>query len=339
MDPADNLPRPSASETYGSNNFPVASDTYVASDFVLFNHFITSTSLCLSLRSQNEAIFPWKTALPTLAPMYPYLLHEVLAVAAIHLHHLHPDDPANYLRIACDHQAKALRQFRDALSPQHAEHQAHALFACSALMSNYYFAAFDDPASLLFNQDPSGPPAWILPIRGCSTLVRQLKNRMFDNSSWTALIGSLSSWSDTAPSHEMLESDREIQSLESRLDELSPCEGQLSLYNEDFQLLKRCFRISKKAEDGSSKIAAMIFAATVSDEFLHDMSERKRPEALAIMAFWCVLLSRLDPKCWLRNESVPQTILSVIESHLSADYLECIQWAVRQIRSSSTKVT
>lgn len=100
----------------------------------------------------------------------------MLAVAAIHLHRLHPNDPENYQRIAQDHQARTLGQFRIALSSQNADKEASALFACSALIPNYYFAAFDDPASLLFNADPLGPPEWILPIRGCAALVGEFNN-------------------------------------------------------------------------------------------------------------------------------------------------------------------
>ncbi|KAK1515341.1 uncharacterized protein CCOS01_13534 [Colletotrichum costaricense] len=276
----------------------------------------------------------WKSDLPNLAPKFPYLLHEVLAVSAIHLHHLYPSSSINYQRVAWGHQAKAFSQFRDALSPEVAAHQVHALFACSALMSNYYFASFEDPSSLLFNSDPSGPPEWIFPVRGCATLVRQLRGPLEASTSWTTLQSSLDTWADSPPSPERPEWEPEIESIEAKLSALSRRTDPRPLYEEDFQLLRKCFKIAGKAGDASCKVSAMMFGGAVSKEFLKDMTDRKRPETLVMMAFWCVLISRVDQRHWLRSESVPEAILGVIERHLPPEYLELIRWPAQQIRST-----
>ncbi|EQB53215.1 hypothetical protein CGLO_07095 [Colletotrichum gloeosporioides Cg-14] len=310
-------------------------DTFEASDFALFNHFLTTTLPCLALK--NEALLmSWKSDLPNLAPKFPYLLHEVLAVSAIHLHHLNPGSLINYQRVAWGHQAKAFSQFRDALSPEVAAHQVHALFACSALMSNYYFASFEDPSSLLFTSDPPGPPEWIFPVRGCATLVRQLRGPLEASTSWTTLQSSLDTLSGSPPSPEGPEWEPELQSMEAKLSalSLSPSKDSRPLYEEDCHLLRKCFKIAGKAGDASCKVSAMMFGGAVSDEFLKDMTECKRPETLVMMAFWCVLISRVNQRHWLRSESVPEAILGVIERHLPPEYLELIRWPAQQIRSA-----
>lgn len=329
-----NPPRHSlASKPIDSSSPSTSIDTFEASDFALFNHFLTTTLPCLALK--NEALLmSWKSDLPNLAPKFPYLLHEVLAVSAIHLHHLNPSSSINYQRVAWGHQAKAFSQFRDALSPEVAAHQVHALFACSALMSNYYFASFEDPSSLLFNSDPPGPPEWIFPVRGCATLVHQLRGPLEASTSWTALQSSLDTWSVSPPSPEGPEWEPELQSMEAKLRALSHGTDSKTLYEDDFQLLKKCFKIAGKAGDASCKVSAMMFGGAASEGFLKDMTERKRPETLVMMAFWCVLISRVNQRHWLRSGSVPEAILGVIEAHLPREYLELIRWPAQQIRSA-----
>ncbi|KAL3298819.1 integral membrane protein [Colletotrichum asianum] len=330
-------PADAEQQAYERNSSPSTFiDTFEASDFALFNHFLTTTLPCLALK--NEALLmSWKSDLPNLAPKFPYLLHEVLAVSAIHLHHLNPSSSINYQRVAWGHQAKAFSQFRDALSPEVAAHQVHALFACSALMSNSYFASFEDPSLLLFNSDPPGPPEWIFPVRGCATLVRQLRGPLEASTSWTALQSSLDTWSVSPPSPEGPEWEPELQSMEAKLSVLSHGTDPRPLY-EDFQLLRECFKIAGKAGDASCKVSAMMFGGAASEEFLKNLTERKRPETLVMMAFWCVLISRVNQRHWLRSDSVPEAILGVIEAHLPPEYLELIRWPAQQIRSSHIDV-
>ncbi|KAM5375392.1 hypothetical protein ACJZ2D_005953 [Fusarium nematophilum] len=255
----------------------------------------------------------------------------MLAVAAIHLHRLHPNDPANYQRVAQDHQARALSRFRVALASQGADKDASALFACSALISNYYFAAFDDPASLLFNTDPPGPPEWILPIRGCAALVGQFKDPLRASSMGPVLNTYGPFWKNAILPLEGCESDCQIQLLQTKLPVLMLDVVDRDMYDSALGILRRCFIISEQGGDATCKTAAMTFPSLVSNEFLKDMSCRKRPASLVIMAFWCVLLNRVDRKYWLRGDSVPRAILGVIKSHLAPEFLDLIQWPIQEV--------
>lgn len=84
------------------------------------------------------------------------------------------------------------------------------------------------------------------------------------------------------------------------------------IYDSALAILRRCFVISEQGNDTSRKTAAMTFPSLVSNDFLEEMSQKKHPAALVIMSFWCVLLNRLDPKYWLRDDSVPQAILALL---------------------------
>lgn len=314
----------------------VTGGLFTAMDFSLFHHFIVSTSSYLG--NDSDTPLPWKTGIPSIAPHHPYLLHEMLAVAAIHLHRSHPNDGKDYQRIAQDHQALALSQFRVALSSRDADEEASALLACSALMANYYFAAFDDPASLLFNTEELGPPEWILPIRGCAAIVGHFRDPLRAGSMGPVLNTYGPFWNNAILSPNGSESDLQIQVLQTKLTNLTLGDVNQDIYGSALRILRRCFMVSEQGGDTSLKTAAMTFPSLVSDEFLEEMCRRKRPAALVIISFWCVLLNRLDRKYWLRGDSVPRAILGVIKSHLPPDFLDLIQWPIREIGFDDSEV-
>ncbi len=102
----------------------------------LFRHYLNSTAALLTTSPASEIAL--HNPRPDLAPRYPYLRHETLAVAALHLSYLVPQHGKEYLRIATEHQSKALRLFRAALQDQTPE-MAVPMFVCSAMFTTFYF--------------------------------------------------------------------------------------------------------------------------------------------------------------------------------------------------------
>ncbi|KAJ3539924.1 hypothetical protein NM208_g5285 [Fusarium decemcellulare] len=249
----------------------------------------------------------------------------MLAVAAIHLHVSQPD-PGDYRRLAQDHHSQALAYFRAALSSPSAGNEALALFACSALMSTYYFAAFDDPSCLLFSSDSLMLPEWMLPVRGCAAVLCQFRDQLGKTDMEDLLKAYSRFWTDTPLHREECVWDSPLSTLQLRLRALVGHNSH-ALHEPALQLLRRCFVLSDQNPGLSSKaVAAMTFPSIVSVDFLEAVSKQKSPAALAIMAFWCVLLSKVEDKYWLREENVPRVILRVIISHVEDEYLDLIDW-------------
>lgn len=141
-------------------------DHFTLIDLELFHHFVTETAVMTT----EDSLSPWFTEVPKMAVKHPYLMHELIAVAA--LHKAQTDKSRPYARLATEHQAQALPLFREELAAHNAEN-ASALFAFSALFTRYTFAFAPDTRTILFNEDPPGPPNWVFPIRGASALVKQ----------------------------------------------------------------------------------------------------------------------------------------------------------------------
>lgn len=270
-----------------------------------------------------------------MAPRYPYLLHEILALAAIHLRCLRPDDAVDYQQVAREHHNTALSGFRDALGSPNGLAEAPALFACSALIVNFYFTDAKDPASLLFRHDPPGPPDWMFPIRGCKALLQQFPGGLRSGPMGDMLKSYMGPWPHGVEPFPFVasESDEQVQLLGKRLSELvSPDE--LAIAAPIVFELRRSFTISEQGRGIARKSAALAFPANLPAEFLDELSVRKRPYALVIMAFWCVLLNRIERKWWLRGGCIVKDMLGVIESVIPPEYKALIQWPIDEVGSS-----
>ncbi|KAJ9148245.1 hypothetical protein NKR23_g5151 [Pleurostoma richardsiae] len=324
------VPSSSASPPSPPASPPQPHETFSISDFALFHHFTTSTSSLIA----NEPPYssPWKTGVPALATQYPFLLHEVLALAAVHLSQLNPSKSAYYLRVAGEHQAFALSLFRAALAAGIGDGDAaEPLFACSALFVSYYFAVAPDPAALLFSTDPPGPPEWMLPLRGCTELVRCYKRSITDGpmgnlmSDYIAVLRAPTSGG----------ADAHIDGLRDGLAALSGDWSEGGVLLPVLDKLRTCFALSDSdSGDGvSNKTATFMFAATVPARFV-DMLGEKSPGALVVMAFWCVLLHRINRRWMLYGADRASEMLDLIESLLSPRFREMIRWPLEVVKST-----
>lgn len=98
------------------------------------HHYSSSTSGNLpSIRPEAQAL--WSSYIPQQAIKHPFLMHGILALAALHLAYLHPDSATKYLQLGDGHQAVALQKFRTILSSDIDPQLADALFALSSVTS------------------------------------------------------------------------------------------------------------------------------------------------------------------------------------------------------------
>ena len=87
------------------------------------------------LGAREEVIHLWRDYIPQQALEHPFLMHGLLAYAALHLAYLKPGSSFKYLRLCDKHQAIALQKFRSILSAPVEPEYADSLFALSATLS------------------------------------------------------------------------------------------------------------------------------------------------------------------------------------------------------------
>ncbi|KAH0433370.1 DUF814 domain-containing protein [Colletotrichum camelliae] len=108
-------------------------------DLELMHHYSTKTSLTMPRSSDASNV--WQFEVPKLGLTYMFLMHEVLAISALHLGHLHPEQREFYALHASQHQNDAIAGMRETLA-QITPDNCHPLFAGSSLLLISAFATF-----------------------------------------------------------------------------------------------------------------------------------------------------------------------------------------------------
>lgn len=96
-------------------------------------HHYTTVLSALGVREKVAHL--WRYYIPQQALNHKFLLHGLLAFAALHLAYLNPDSSNKYIRLCDKHQGVAVERFRSILSSPFDPELADALFALSAILS------------------------------------------------------------------------------------------------------------------------------------------------------------------------------------------------------------
>ncbi|GAQ07472.1 protein RTM1 [Aspergillus lentulus] len=137
------FPSISHGDTFGSFLERVAEAAYIAQEWSsqdpeLMHHFTLHTSKSLARRQQMQDT--WQIAFPTLAYSNEFLMHGILALSALHLAHLKPENHSRYITSSRFHISLGLRSFRRILTSPTTDNCC-ALFAFSSLIMVYVYAS------------------------------------------------------------------------------------------------------------------------------------------------------------------------------------------------------
>jgi hypothetical protein len=94
-----------------------------------------ATTVCDIVGVREDLIYLWRDYIPQQAIKHPFLMHGILALAALHLAYLQPSSSARQLQTCDKHQTIALEQFRTILSSPVDPQLADARFALAAILA------------------------------------------------------------------------------------------------------------------------------------------------------------------------------------------------------------
>ncbi|KAI1798776.1 hypothetical protein F4811DRAFT_162646 [Daldinia bambusicola] len=306
---------------------PYEEPSFSFTDFGLFQHFIKATSIAQA--DDSPSITVWRETIPDLATQHPYLLHEILAVAALHVRSANSEQARLLERIATEHQARAIPLFREALAISSAE-TAPALFACSCLFIPYHFAAAKDAASLLFNEESGSLAEWLVLIHGTAAVTIE-HGASIMRSPLRALLGDLA---PPKPAEELAAdgpTDARLMQLYEQLP-LAEEEGgeDREAYEQAMYRLRVSFYLSDLADTAlNRKNAALRFPPFVSRQRIGEGLAARRPAALILMAYWCVLLHRVEDRWWLKGRVKP--LLTKIEELVPEEHRHLVAWPMEEV--------
>lgn len=286
------------------------------------HQFATETYLSLCV-SESEKV-TWQKLVPRLALKHRYLMHGILSLASLHIATtLEAPQAAVYVDTGLEYHSRSLEPFRvaiDNLTPENCD----AVFAESVVTTaiNLSLAQF----TAVHGNESSMTENMVTAFE----LLQGVKKILTIGKSWIRLelFSKGDFWKDTSA-----ELDEDTLSALNRLSFLNEQtrsdrdDIQHGINRDVIDHLRHCFMKFSRSEDPAPVLA---WLGAVDNGFVHGI-RRKSPFPLLILAYWGVLLSKLDGKCWWAQNAGQALVSEILESLACKDQLweGCVGW-VRQ---------
>lgn len=307
-------------------SFPAAKsvfgDTWTA-DLELMHHFTVTT--CLTLPRADKLKQIWQVEVPKSGMNYPFVLHQILVVAALHLGHLRPNERQRFALHASRHQSEGvvgLRKTIANITPESCE----ALFSASTLLTLSAYATFSQPKGW--------PDAAVKPtigdiidifslVRGMNQLLTCCKEALYRGT--FSPIFELQP--QTGPTTLLAELVVQLESLRIQVSS----HGYEDILSREISWLiswiQRCSSTTNKPE----LRITMTWPIELSADYI-SLLHQKEPSALTLLAYYCVVVSATESATWY-TKSWSMNALRAITDCLDLIWAPHIAWPSSIIES------
>jgi hypothetical protein len=289
----------------------------------LLYNFITMTSFTLS---SNDVIkILWQTNAVKAGFTCDYVMLSILALSALHLTRLKPDQNQSFLAQAIALHQAALSKGSPALSNITTENgESLYLFA---MLTCFFALGRPREADQFLLEGDTGLAEWLVMFRGTRTVVECVDK--------TALqAGPLGPIFAAGSRRAQLQLSVPTQidhlwMLQHVINDTTANRDERTVYNSAIDQLQQAFNHvynQNTHQIESSDVFAWLYR--VSEEYLLLLGQRK-PEALAILAYYCVLLKKLDTIWWVNG--LGDHLISQTHKVLDEFHRLWITWPMREI--------
>ena len=285
----------------------------------LLHHFTTQTCFTLSDRSASHEL--WRVNAPQVAFQHDCLMRGILAVSALHLSELRPDRKDHFSQVAVRQQDAALGSFRPMMSSMD-QTNCDAFFGLSSLIVVYGFAAPKASDSLgLFNYSGDDSDEWLPLIRGVNSIILNVWPYIKQGQ----LSGLLHDHQQEPPHTDLPEILKDqLTHLDAFCENAAEGSEAVSAYKQALEFLTMCFtRMNNRPLYECEVSIAFLWPVMVPQEYISLLNSRK-PEALIILAHYCIILHHLDYYWWMRGWA--RHIIENIQNELVDDLQSWVQW-------------
>jgi hypothetical protein len=298
-------------------------------DLKLMHHWTTNASLKTPVSSIAHQIY-FQDDLPRMAPRFPCLLHQILALSALHFAYLHPGVSSEYSVRAFQHQNMAIGSMRDALSSGVTRANSTAIYMTSALLVASQFTS-----RLNNDMRSSCPLAALLEIislvRGMSA-VKKLATQHLSSHPLQHLFLS-SPLPSGATAFARLMEDKILALREKLAASTEIGEGDKTIAAAGIQSLLG----SLKAANGPSIALTMELRVVfgwllgMTSEFV-GMLQDHQPATLVVLSYYCVCLQAAQSSCWFLGGWATELVKFISVSLANTPWTELISWPLEEIR-------
>ena len=299
------------------------------------------TSTCIATNQKAEVTSRIQIVTPSLALEFPFLMHGILSMAAVHLSRLRPSRDKEYLLLARNHQGVALPAFRTATQDIN-EKNCHAIVAFSKGLLWAAFASPHEPGSdAPLDSDGSEDwlPEWFHLLRGSCLLVNGAQNWIKEGP-YVCLVDYLEQSLDhircscpddkqLMPFISYLTTTLKNSMLDVERHELG-IEVNVALYLRD-----SFTRASIPNQNTPLRNTINAWMSSLPQDYIQLLRERK-PRSLIILAYFCILIHRSET-VWFMQGNAERLLLSILR-RLDNQYREWIAWPCSLILSTGLQV-
>jgi hypothetical protein len=268
-------------------------------------------------------------------------MHEILSISALHLSLLSssPSEKTKYMHASTNHLATALSLFQPEISNLTTTN-CHACFAFSTLVFTHSWAVQDKskPSALFFVPKYPGVVdgenvQWVKLHRGSHDIIRSL---------WLDLRGGplaplFHPWvgldrNRPNPLHEIEERELGLLPFAWNNYACSLSTEEKEVLDKTLQSVKRVFSMLQFHREVSNLSIVMAWFSWITEEYLK-MLEEKIPEALLLVAFYCVALKRAAYMWWVEGkaENLLRTVITEIGEPPDKRWERYLRWPVEEV--------
>ena len=294
----------------------------------LMHRYTASTYLTISDSVEFQSI--WQHTVPEEALTHDFLMHGILALAALHIAHDRPDLKDRYISSALRHNNTAIVSFRSALE-QVTEGNCHALFAFSTILLVLTLAFAQTGAK---KHDP------VEDLMQVFTLLQGTRSVLESAMKWIAtgplepLVRRGLARRDR-PQHAVPTENKPSDPTEQALNRLKECcqhtvesPNRIEVYSLVLEKLKGCAARARQHPDDHAAVVGWL--VLVNSEYI-DSVKSQEPMALVILGHYGVLIHTLKEAWWIVD--LGERIVEAVCAQIPANWSPLMDWATRQVGS------
>jgi hypothetical protein len=285
------------------------------------HHYNTSTSYTMANVSGLQIFM--RVTLPQIGFSHPFVLHSILALSALHLsHYKMADSKSHYLSQAQYHYEAGLR-IATLLLPDINQDTCPPLYIFTTICYLFTLGVGPKPGDFLIFSD-SGIAEWLLLFQGMKSILESNYD-ILCRSELAPLFQISSSIVNSSTAN-----DEHLKELVEIITMTSSKDPDFQVYITAVENLSKSFPASPspgKRERASCPQQVFVWLFRLSEQYVACLQQRK-PVAMVILAYFCVLLNDLSSSWWIKGWA--EHLISEIYASLTAEHRLWIRWPMEE---------
>lgn len=296
-------------------------------DLELLHHFTTSTCLTLSQEPSLKAL--WRINVPQIGFQCEYVMHCLLSIAALHKAYFLPEKREYYTLQGKAHHHNGLRLATSFIANVTNDNcESLYIFSTMTLFITIATSRTSDDFMLLGNESNGG---WLELLKGTYFIIGNYHDALFNSSLGPMFIhgGKRSNMREDAAINYPAETDV-MQELRYHINESHLDKETYNLCANAIEELRKSLALAIKSNTLICEPGDVVFIwlYKVNNGFL-ELATAHCQEAIAIFAYFCVLLKLMDTRWWMQGSGVH--LLGQVWDLLDEEHRLWIRWPIEEI--------